>query len=448
MPDDYRISDLDTIVTVDNNDLFEISAVNQASPSGFTSMKIPVTKLAEKLATGIQYAADLKTSQKTLVGAINSVLNNLADEYNSSSTYALDECCYHDGLLYKCTTAITTPEAWDSTHWTQIKAVDVGAGGGGLSSEVIAPDYDSSQTYDVGDYVMHEDQLYVCNTAITTAEAWTGAHWTLTNVETMVDDKVGDLIDDTQTQNNKTWSSQKISDEIFNILPTGTASGAIANFKTSLALPLEIESEFGADGIDTINLVKRGGNFFNVSTYTAIAPFIDISGLRLGSTYTICAKNTTNIRLYKIAVGACSSAVWNGSTPAGSSFTVTQEMLDTGRLYIINMSYAGASVSEVQDAKISLNYGNDSTYHEYTTPITTLINLGDTYYNGGKVTIDKDGHRTLTADGQTVTLPNGEPISALVGTNNVYADTGDCAVTYKKSIEDAIASLQALILNA
>lgn len=41
----------------------------------------------------------------------------------------------------------------------------------------IAPTYSSSSTYAVGDYVMYNAQLYRCTTAITTAEAWTAAHW-------------------------------------------------------------------------------------------------------------------------------------------------------------------------------------------------------------------------------------------------------------------------------
>ena len=268
--------------------------------------------------------------------------------------------------------------------------------------------------------------------------------------KTETDDLLDDKADITDLPDMSDYYTKTETDNMLDyLLPVGSASGEIANFNTALACPLEIESEFGVDagGIGAINLVKCGGNFFDVSTYTSITPFIDISGLRLGSTYTICAKNTTNIRLYKIAVGAGSSAIWTGSTPAGSSFTVTQAMLDIGRLYIINMSYAGASVSEVQDAKISLNYGNDSTYHEYTTPITTLINLGDTYYNGGKVTIDKNGHRTLTVDDQTVALTDGEPINALVGDNNVYCDTGNTTVQYKDTIQHYIDSRVQAVSN-
>ena len=40
-----------------------------------------------------------------------------------------------------------------------------------------------------------------------------------------------------------------------------------------------------------------------------------------------------------------------------------------------------------------------------------------------------------------------QEIEAIVGTNNILADTGDCAVEFKESINQKIASLQALLLN-
>ena len=53
----------------------------------------------------------------------------------------------------------------------------------------IAPLYSNSSTYAVGDYVIYNDQLYRCTTAITTAEAWTAAHW----AAAVLGDDVGDL---------------------------------------------------------------------------------------------------------------------------------------------------------------------------------------------------------------------------------------------------------------
>ena len=41
-------------------------------------------------------------------------------EYDDSSTYAVNDIVWHNGALYKCTTAIATAEAWDADHWTKI----------------------------------------------------------------------------------------------------------------------------------------------------------------------------------------------------------------------------------------------------------------------------------------------------------------------------------------
>lgn len=52
------------------------------------------------------------------------IATDIAPVYSSSATYALGAYCIHENTLYKCTTAITTAEAWTAGHWT---AVSVGA---------------------------------------------------------------------------------------------------------------------------------------------------------------------------------------------------------------------------------------------------------------------------------------------------------------------------------
>lgn len=64
----------------------------------------------------------------------------------------------------------------DDTLTLTGKAADAEAVGNALAAEV-APVYSASATYAVGDYVTYSNQLYRCITAITTAEAWTAAHW-------------------------------------------------------------------------------------------------------------------------------------------------------------------------------------------------------------------------------------------------------------------------------
>ena len=52
----------------------------------------------------------------------------------------------------------------------------------GAVSKIVADEYDNTSTYAVGDYCVYEGTLYVCNTAISTAEEWNASHWTATNV--------------------------------------------------------------------------------------------------------------------------------------------------------------------------------------------------------------------------------------------------------------------------
>lgn len=47
-----------------------------------------------------------------------------ADEYSTSATYAVGDYCIKDGVLYRCTTAITTAEAWTAGHWTATQLAD------------------------------------------------------------------------------------------------------------------------------------------------------------------------------------------------------------------------------------------------------------------------------------------------------------------------------------
>ena len=62
------------------------------------------------------------------------------------------------------------------------------AAGAMAAMQSLAPEYDSTATYAVGDYVLKSGTLYRCTTAITTAEAWTPAHWTQASITGDVSD--------------------------------------------------------------------------------------------------------------------------------------------------------------------------------------------------------------------------------------------------------------------
>jgi hypothetical protein len=68
-------------------------------------------------------------------------------------------------------------------------------GGSNASKSMISDAYDSTKTYAVGDYCIYNNTLYICKTAITTAEEWTPAHWDATNCTTELSELKGTLID-------------------------------------------------------------------------------------------------------------------------------------------------------------------------------------------------------------------------------------------------------------
>lgn len=67
----------------------------------------------------------LASDLNTIGNAVNSNSANFASEYSPSATYAVGDYCTYQNVLYKCTTAIATPEAWNSAHWTIAKVMDV-----------------------------------------------------------------------------------------------------------------------------------------------------------------------------------------------------------------------------------------------------------------------------------------------------------------------------------
>lgn len=66
----------------------------------------------------------------------------------------------------------------------------ISAHSGGGNTDIIADYYDSTATYAVGDYCIYNNELYRCTTAITTAEAWNSSHWTEVNVSDELQSKM------------------------------------------------------------------------------------------------------------------------------------------------------------------------------------------------------------------------------------------------------------------
>lgn len=135
---DIKISELTTASQINNSDNIELS--QDSGGGNLVSLKATILAVATKMLKGINFTSDLQTTSKNVIGAINEAAASggtdvIADEFDATSTYAVDDYCTHEGSLYKCTTAVTVAGAWDANDWTETLVMDeISSGSGGSST--------------------------------------------------------------------------------------------------------------------------------------------------------------------------------------------------------------------------------------------------------------------------------------------------------------------------
>ena len=127
------ISELTTQATANETDLFEVAIVDTNSASGYASKKESAAVIAEGIVNQYTYPLGMPNMQaKTILGAINQLLANVAAVYDDTATYSEGDFRTHNGQLYKCNTDISTAETFDPTKWDAVNLADnLGSGGGG-----------------------------------------------------------------------------------------------------------------------------------------------------------------------------------------------------------------------------------------------------------------------------------------------------------------------------
>ena len=105
--------------------------------------------------TGIMYNNKLRSISgiPLYYEKTSTIYSTTQTTYSSSSTYAIDAVVRYEGLAYKCTTAVETPETFDPTKWTQI------------------------DVYAIDATVLYNDLMYKCITAVTQVEAFDSTKW-------------------------------------------------------------------------------------------------------------------------------------------------------------------------------------------------------------------------------------------------------------------------------
>jgi len=121
-------------------------------------------------ASGAYNVADPSTAAATAKGNYIEIVGNGTSNSNRSNARTLDWS--GNEVLAGNLTASGGSITVGQTTFTENQLSGVVA-----APAMIAPAYSATNTYAVGDYVTYNDALYRCKTAISTAEAWTAAHW-------------------------------------------------------------------------------------------------------------------------------------------------------------------------------------------------------------------------------------------------------------------------------
>lgn len=112
----------------------------------------------------------------------------IADEYDSTQTYTAGDYVMYGGKLYRCN-HIGATGTWEPTWWDETSATDYTKSvNTALTTQInnihddTADAYSASSTYAVGDLCIAFGRLYRCTTAIATPEAWNASHWAATTI--------------------------------------------------------------------------------------------------------------------------------------------------------------------------------------------------------------------------------------------------------------------------
>lgn len=144
----------------------------QTTQSNLNSIPVVNGQVIYTSDTGNQYS-DISSSRKRNVfgDEVESVKDMISDAYDSTHTYNVGDYCIYEDTLYRCNTAITTPEAFTPAKWDAITAVkEIKA-----ALSMVVDEYNEGN-FTANDYCKYQNKLYRCISP--TSGAWDSSKWT------------------------------------------------------------------------------------------------------------------------------------------------------------------------------------------------------------------------------------------------------------------------------
>ena len=317
-------------------------------------------------------------SQETVIPELTQLVERVEDAASS----VLD-------MTVNATTLAAGSQAtysYDEDTNTATFGIPQGEAGAGAAG-VVASAYSSSSTYAVGDYVIHNSNLYRCTTAITTAEAWTSGHWTQVALAPEVSDLKSDYnnkFGEFELLSNNLWVNQYGTVNNVKFTPNGhggfkikgTAS-ADGTLRYTFPSPITLAGyrlQFVQTKNESDKLIVRCRN----SSYTIVRN-LAVSGL---SGFSVDSSTTTIAHLDIVVL---SGSVLDTELYVGLTETTAETKLYPPK--IVNAYYAKYA-DYIDEPTVDIDFWGDSLTAGYGGNGSTYCNtcavvLGASYRNNG-----------------------------------------------------------------
>jgi hypothetical protein len=156
-----------------------LSVVSETAGTVVAAGSVRVNNGYSDTAYGAGAIVDPTNGKTRILPANNGTLalqEGIAPAFSASSTYAVGDYVTHEGLLYKCTTAVATEGAWDASDWTEVDVMGEMPAPGAPNHKIWAANPDSSSTQSVlkltpfgGDFAVEEGVVVVFRSNVTNA---------------------------------------------------------------------------------------------------------------------------------------------------------------------------------------------------------------------------------------------------------------------------------------
>lgn len=264
-----------------------------------------------------------------------------------------------------------------------------------------------------------------------------------TKTSQLTNDSGFTTIDDSVTVSDKTWSSDKICEEIINILPVVTVSGNIANFETDLLLTLKsavVNIPVDLNGIDKINIYQFGKNWFDITTETS-GYYLSNTG-EIFSSSAWCCSDFIPIKAnetYTFYTGTAS-----GASPCHCFYDIDKNFISS--IPTANLSLTFTVPDNACFVRLSYRASSENVQLELGSSASSFESYINNFYSVTFNESIEDGAEIdlLTGEVKINTQPptydNITPlnINTFKGDNNIYSDIGEISVSYKDTIQHYI----------